>query len=130
MYAAPGLVMRVASEPQTAMRLGRIVNAALSLGLLFVAAMVLWDRSRGALSLVGLMVAVTPAVVFFGSILNPSGPELASAICFSACLLRLTRGPDCPRNVWVACGASGAVLGLGRSLGPAFVALLVFSVVP
>jgi hypothetical protein len=128
-YAAPGLVMRAASEPQTAMRLGRLVNAALSLGLLVVAAFVLWDQSRGALSLVGLMVAVTPAVVFFASILNPSGPELTSAICFAACLLRLARTTDHPGWVWLACAFSGAVLGLSRSLGPAFVVLLVVAVV-
>jgi hypothetical protein len=129
LYAAPGLVMRAASEPQTAMRLGRLVNAALSFGLLVVAALVLWDGSRGALSLVGLMVAVTPAVVFFGSILNPSGPELASAVCFAACLLRLTRTMEHAGRVWVACAVSGAVLALSRSLGPGFVVLLAMSVV-
>ncbi|MBA3262897.1 MAG: DUF2142 domain-containing protein [Thermoleophilaceae bacterium] len=129
MYAAPGLVMRAVGESQTAMRLGRLVNAAVSFGLLVVAALVLWDRSRGALSLVGLMVAVTPAVVFFASILNPSGPELTSAICFAACLLRLTRTTECPGWVWLACGGSGAVLGLSRSLGPVFVVLLVAAVV-
>jgi Predicted membrane protein (DUF2142) len=129
MYAAPGLVMRAAGEPQAAMRLGRLVNLALSVALLLVAALVLWDRSLGAVSLVGLVVAVTPEVVFFASILNPSGPELASAICFGACLLRLTRTPDHPGWVWVACGGSGAVLGLSRSLGPTFVVLLVAAVV-
>jgi hypothetical protein len=129
LYAAPGIVMRAAGEPQTAMRLGRLANAALSLGLLVVAALALWDGSRGALSLVGLMVAVTPAVVFFASILNPSGPELTSGICFAACLLRLTRATGAPRWVWLACAVSGAVLGLSRSLGPAFVVLLAAAVV-
>jgi hypothetical protein len=128
-YALPGLVMRAAGAPETALRLGRLVNAALSLGLVFVAALVLWDRSSGALSLVGLMVAVTPAVVFFASILNPSGPELTSAVCFSACLLRLTRTSGGPGWVWLACAGSGAVLALSRSLGPIFVVTLVVAVV-
>jgi hypothetical protein len=129
MYALPGVVMRTTSAPVAALRLGRLVNAALSLGLLVVATLVLWDRSRAALSLVGMAVAVTPAVVFFASILNPSGPELASGICFAACLLRLARSTDASGWVWVACAGSGAVLGLGRSLGPLFVVLMVASVV-
>lgn len=74
------------------------------------------------------MLAVTPAVVFFSTNLNPTGPEIASAICFAASLLRLARTPDGPRWVWLACGASGAVLGLSRSLGLVCVVLLVLAV--
>jgi hypothetical protein len=129
MYVVPGVVMRAAGDPLNAMRLGRVANAGLSLGLLVLAALVLWERSRGALSLVGLVVAVTPTVVFFATILNPSGPELTGAICFTACLLRLTRADDHPSWVWAACAGSGAVLATSRSLGPIFVVLLVASVV-
>lgn len=42
LYVAPGVVMRSAHHPLTAMRLGRLVNAALSLGLLALAAFVPW----------------------------------------------------------------------------------------
>jgi hypothetical protein len=129
MYVVPGLVMRAASDPLNAMRLGRVANAALSLGLLALAALVLWEGSRGALSLVGLAVAVTPMVVFFATILNPSGPELTGAICFTACLLRLTRAGDHPGWVWAACAGSGGVLAMSRPLGPSFVVLLVAGVV-
>jgi Predicted membrane protein (DUF2142) len=128
LYAPPGLVMRPFDDPQTALRAGRLVNAALSIALLLVAALVLWDGSNGALSLTGLIVAVTPEIVFFASVLNPSGPELTSAICFSACLLRLTRSSSAPGWVWTVTAASGTVLALSRSLGPIFVVLLTASV--
>jgi hypothetical protein len=128
LYALPGVVMRATNDPQTAMRLGRLVNAVLSLGLLLTAAFVLWDRSVGALSLSGLIVAVTPLVVLFASSLNPSGPELTSAICFSACLLRLTRSSSVASRIWAITAASGAILALARSLGPIFVVLLVATV--
>jgi hypothetical protein len=127
-YIASGLVMRRAGDPFTALRLGRLANAALSLGLLLLAAIVLWDRSRGALSLAGLIVAITPMVVFFAANLNPTGPELAGAVCFAAALLRLARGSDAPPVAWVACAAGGSVLGLSRSLGPGFVVLLLAAV--
>jgi hypothetical protein len=52
------------------MRLGRLATAALSLGLIAVAAVALWDGARGALSLVGLVVAFTPSVLAFATALN------------------------------------------------------------
>ena len=128
LYVLPGVVMRSTHEPFKALRLGRLTNAVISLGLILVAVLLLWDRSRGALALTGLAVAVTPAVVFFSTLINPTGPEITAAICFVASLLRLARAPGAPTWVWVACAASGAVLALTRSLGPFFLALLVLTV--
>jgi hypothetical protein len=128
LYVLPGLVMRSTDEPLRALRLGRLTNAIICLGLLLVAALLLWDRSRGALALTGLAVAVTPEVVFFSTVLNPTGPEITAAICFVAALIRLTRGSGAPGWVWVACAASGGVLAMSRSLGPFFVAALVLTV--
>ncbi len=120
--------MRLADTPITAMRLGRLTNALVSLGLIALAAFVLWDHARGALSLAGLLVAVTPAVIFFSTNLNPTGPEIASAVCFAASLLRLTRATHPPRWVWMALAASGVVLALSRSLGPVFVVVIMLAV--
>jgi Predicted membrane protein (DUF2142) len=128
-YAPAGVVMNLAGEPTAAVRLGRLAGAVLSLTLLALAAFLLWDGGRGALSLVGLILAMTPAVLFSGSILNPSGPEIAAAICFSAALLRLFRGPSVAPALWVAVGVSGAVLAISRSFGPIFVLIIVVAVV-
>jgi hypothetical protein len=128
-YAPPGIVMRTSGDPISALRLARLANAAISLGILLLAVVLLWDTGRGALSMVGLVAAVTPTVVFFGSVLNPTGPELAGSICFIAALLRLTRRPGAPAWVWAACAVAGAVLGLSRSLGPIFLVLAVGAVI-
>jgi Predicted membrane protein (DUF2142) len=128
-YAPAGLVMSLAGEPAGAVRLGRLAGAVLSLTLLALAGFLLWDGGRGALSLLGLIVAITPGVLFSGSILNPSGPEIGAAICFTAALLRLFRGPPASRAVWAAVGVGGAVLAFSRSFGPIFVLLIVLAVV-
>ena len=128
-YAPAGLVMSLAGEPAAAVRLGRLAGAILSLSLLALAAFLLWDRGRGALSLLGLIVAITPAVLFSGSILNPSGPEIGAAICLTAALLRLFRGPPASGAIWSAVAISGAVLAVSRSFGSIFVLLIVLAVV-
>jgi Predicted membrane protein (DUF2142) len=127
-YVPSGALARQADDPETGLRLGRAGMAALSLLLLNVAAFLLWDPRTRGLSLVGLMVAVTPMAVFLFSTLSASGPEIAAAICFAAALLRATRdGPD-SGWVWAALAVSGAVLALSRQLGPVFIALIVVAV--
>jgi hypothetical protein len=128
LHVAPGLVMRTTDIPARAMRLGRLVNATVALGLIALAAFILWNGSRGALSLVGLTAALTPGVIFSAATLNPSGPEIASGICLAASLIRLVRSTDCPSWIWSAVAASGVILALSRSLGPLFVVLLVLAV--
>jgi hypothetical protein len=124
LYLPPGLLLRSTREPLAALRLGRLASAAVSLGFLLAAAWLLWDRSRGALSVTGLSVAASPSVLFFASTLSTSGPEVCAAICFVAALIRLMRDERSPRWVWLLAGAGGAVLALSRSLGPVFVPLL------
>lgn len=122
-YVLPGVLMRSTREPMTAMRLGRAGIAAISFGLLLLAAFLLWEGGRGALSLAGVLGALTPAVLYFSSSLNASGAEIAAGVCFAASLLRLTRRDEQPGWVWTAVAASGVVLAVSRSLGPAFVSV-------
>ena len=128
LYVPAGLAIRAADRPATALRLGRAATLAVSLALLTAAVLLLWSPTAGAVSLLGAVVAVTPMVVFASSVLSPSGPEIAAAICFCAALLRLGRADQVPTWAWVALAASGAVLGAARALGPAFVALALVSV--
>jgi Predicted membrane protein (DUF2142) len=128
LYVPAGLAIRAAATPETALRLGRGATLAVALCLLIAAVWLLWSPEAGALSLLGLVAAVTPMVLFVSATLSPSGPEIASGICFAAALLRLARDDPPPRGLWVALGASGAILGASRSLGPIFVVLLVAAV--
>lgn len=128
LYLGPGLGTLLSDDAATALRLGRVANAVVSLGLIALAALALWDGSRGALSLTGLVVAVTPSIVSFATALTPSGPEIAAGICLTAALIRLTRERPAPTWVWAAAALGGAVLGCARSLGPPFVLAIVLAV--
>ncbi len=127
-YVPAGLAIRTADAAGTAVRAGRAANLVVAVGLLIAAVWVLWSPTAPGASLLGTVVAITPMVVFVSSVLSPSGPEIASAVCFSAGLLRLARDRPVPRGVWTALAVSGAVLASARALGPAFVALLVVTV--
>jgi hypothetical protein len=124
-YLLPGFVARLAPDATMANHLGRIANAITCLLLLALAAVSLCRKDRPFLSLVGLMLAVTPMVVFFMASLNTSGPEIAAALALGAALLRLARDHERPaRWVWAAVGLSAGTLALSRSIGPVFVALV------
>lgn len=128
LYVLPGLAARLGHTPEGALRLARLADAAVVIALLATAAALLWPPGASPLALVGLLVAVTPMVVFTGAALSPSGPEIAAGICFFAALLRLASG-NRSRMAWAAALASGAVLALSRSLGPVWILLMVGIVV-
>ncbi len=122
-YLLPALVARVPAAPNTIALGMRAVKALLVLTLLLVAFLVLWEPGARSLPALGLVVAITPMVVFLGSTVNPSGLEIAAAIAFFACLLRVRRKEPPGRALWVALGASGGVLALSRGQAPAWIVL-------
>src|SRR3954447_17926842 len=108
-YLLPAVAMKPASSPDAALYLGRIASALAAGALLLVALALLRDRP------LGLIVAVTPMVLFSISLLNGSGLEIAAAIAFAASLLRRS---------WTMVAISGAILALSRSAGPLWVILI------
>ena len=122
-YVVPGLLMRLADDPESATRLGRLGFWLLSAALLSLAVFLLWSPDAGGYPLVGLAVAVTPMVAFMVSTLSANGLEIAAGTCFAAALLRLGRGRPEGRWVWVAAGVSGALLALSRVTGVLWVVL-------
>ena len=124
-YVPAGLAARAADDAQTAVRLGRAAILALSLSLLVLAVLLVWDPRSGATSLLGVAAAVTPMVVFTASALSASGPEIAAGICFTAALVRLTRAGAQPGWAWAAAAFAGAGLAVSRPLGVPFVLLIV-----
>lgn len=116
--------MRSENETGTALRLGRLVQALTVLALLALATMVLWIPGARA-ALIGPALTVTPMVLFIGGALNGSGLEIAAAIAFCACCLRIARdAPSLPPWVWVATAGSGIALSLSRTTGPGWLFLL------
>ena len=63
-------------------------------------------------------------VVFVSTVVSPSGPEIAGAICFAAALLRLSRPEPPPPWLWLVLAAGGVTVACARALGPAFAVLL------
>jgi len=124
LYLAPGLVMTRARDAVSALLLGRSVIALIGLGLLAGAAAVLWVPAAGARSLIGLVAATTPMVIFLATELAPTGTEICAAVCATAVLLRLARREQVPWWVWLVAAFSGAVLAMSRSLGPIYVVVV------
>ena len=129
-YLLPGLATRGADDAPTALRRARLANVGLWLALVMASALLLADRDRPGLSLIGLMLAVTPTAVFLGGSVAPNGTEIAAAICFWASLLRLSRPGRSSPWTWSVLAVSGVLLVSGRSLGPGWAAIgvLVFVV--
>jgi predicted membrane protein DUF2142 len=122
-YLLPAVAVGVADRPAAALRLGRVASALIPAVLLGLALAALWTGSL--LSVVGLVLAVTPMAVFSVALLNGSGIEIAAAICFAASLLRLVRrGSPAPRWVWAAVAVSGVSLALSRSGSPVWLVLI------
>jgi hypothetical protein len=122
-YVLPALALSAAATPPKALRLARAAQALVVLGLLAVALFALYDAESQLLSLQGLLLAVTPMVLFCGASLSGSGMEIAGAIAFFSCLLRVARPDPPPMRWWFFTALSGTTLGLSRSASPAWLAL-------
>jgi hypothetical protein len=119
------LVVDATHHAPGALRLARLAMLAAWLALLAVAIWMLWDASFGASSLIGLILSITPMVVFLGATVTDSSAEIMASLAFFATLLRIGRegGRGVSQRIWLLAGACGFVLALSRPLGPAWVVL-------
>jgi hypothetical protein len=129
-YALVGLPS-LALHSDTAVYLMRLLSGLLSavfLGLAFASAS-LWSRSR--LLVLAIAVTATPMVIIFGSAVNPSGLELATAVCVWTCGLTLVldRASSPPLGLVVATTVSASVMALTRGLSPMWLAIIAFAVI-
>lgn len=120
-YLLPGWLLNHAHDPLSADRLGRLADAITALILLAISIALLWTGEVA--SLIGLLVAVTPMVLFTNAIINPSGLEISASITFTAAILALHRKTNPPGWVWAVMAISGAMLALSRSPGPVWVVI-------
>jgi hypothetical protein len=104
--------------------LGRVAFAVLSLGLLALAVVALWDERYPQLALWGFFLAATPTVLWLAGSVNPSAAETSAAICFTSGLLAVTRPTSRRGRAWPALMAGAFVLAVTRALGPYFVAAI------
>ena len=121
-YFLPAAALSVSHDASTAIWLARVViGASLASPFCCSALALLWDGTGW--SILGLFAAITPMVLFTSSIMNSSGPQIASCVAFTAAILRITRSPRLtPRWVWVAFVVAGAVTILAGPIGLEFAA--------
>jgi Predicted membrane protein (DUF2142) len=121
-YVLPAIALAVSGRVQSASWLARAGSAVLPAAFLALAAFLVWDGT--VLSLLGLLLAVTPMVLFISSVVNPSGLEIAASIAFLSGLLRVSRDPRAVAGrIWASIALSGSMVILAWQLGPAFVVL-------
>ncbi len=118
-YILPAVALSVSHDASTGLWLTRAASAVQSLAFLLLAVALLWNASGW--SLLGLLAASTPMVLFVASVLNTSGIQITACLAFAAAVLRITRAPTrAPRWVWVAFGLAGAVAILTGPIGLEF----------
>jgi hypothetical protein len=118
-YILPAVALSASHDVTAGFWLTRTASAIQSVVFLLLAIALLWDGS--AWSMLGLVAAVSPMVLFVCSIMNTSGIQVASCLAFAAAILRVTRNPPgAPGWVWVALGVSGTVGILTGPIGLVF----------
>jgi Predicted membrane protein (DUF2142) len=121
-YLLPAVALSSADGWRAGLWLSRALSACACLTFLLLALAALWNGSGW--SLLGPLAAVTPMVLFVGSVINPTGLETAAAIAFASAGLRIVRNREnSPIWVWVVLACSGAATLLAWQLGPIFLAI-------
>lgn len=125
-YLLPGTLAKLGDGYSSAVRWGRLGILLIAVGSITLAALLLYEQRGSAFTLLGLVVALSPMVVYLTSVVNANSAEIALSICFSAALLRVSRRPlQATRFEWTAAGLSGGMLAFSRALGPIWVLLAV-----
>ena len=127
-YLAVGLPSLLTSSASVLLWM-RLVSAALAAAFLaaaFVAAS-LMPRPRWVVA--GVAAAMTPMVVFLGGVVNPSGLEIASALCLWVSGLALLTGAAAGHRRWLLAwtAVAAAVLVQLRGLSPLLLAIIVLT---
>ena len=116
-------MLRAGDSASVALRLGRAAEALTVLALLAIAVYALYDAGSPLVSLLGLLLAVTPMTLFCAASLGGSGPEIAAAVALISCILRICRSSSASPRWWMLAALSAAVLALSRAAGPLWLAL-------
>ena len=87
---------------------------------------------RAALAVAGPLLAVTPMVLNLAGSVNPSGPEIAAAVCVWVALsaIGLAAPNGVPRYLLISAAASAACLVLIRGLSPLWLFVAVVVIAP
>lgn len=119
-YLLPAVALGLSRDVSSGIWLSRVASMLPCLCFLLLAVALLWGGTGS--SLLGLLAATSPMVLFTSAILNSSGIEITACLAFTAAVLRVSRTPArVPRWAWIAFGITGAVATVSWPLGPLFV---------
>jgi hypothetical protein len=129
-YSMVGLPTLV-SHSSSVIYFMRLVSALIDALLLSLAMTVAAVWCRSTMMFEAIALTVTPLVIFFASVVNPSGFEIAAAICAWTSGLALVRNGTLhpARPVVVTFVVSGCLLELTRGLSVLWMALIVVTLV-
>jgi hypothetical protein len=127
-YAVVGVVSRVMPTAESTVWVMRVATVLITAVFVTIAIGALSRTPVPRLALLGLVVALTPMVLAFGGVVNPSAPEVAAALATWACGLTLVaelrRGAAPDRGLVTQLGVSAAVLVLSRQISMFWLALI------
>lgn len=125
-YAIVGLPS-VFGPSHTTIYFMRLVSALLNALFLALAVTAVATWSRRRYLLIGVVVAATPMTFFLGSVVNPSGFEISTALCLwcAGLVLALERADRPPPGLVAVVVAATVGLLLARGLSPLWVAVIV-----
>ncbi len=104
---------------QTGLVFMREWNIAINSALLTAAVMSLAFLKRRTFTLIGFLLALTPTVIYYGSVINASGAEIDAAICTWATAMAIASDPlRSSRGLIAKLGISGSYLCLVRVVSP------------
>lgn len=125
-YAVVGWPTRLL--PPTSGLLGARVVSALVVAALLASAVVSVGDLGGPILHLGLLLGVSPVVLFLGGVVNPSGVEIAAALALWTALLVLVSDPLASRRAVISASVAAAALMSVRPLSPAFALVILIMV--
>jgi hypothetical protein len=125
-YAVVGLTSWLSTPGSRAVYMMRLVSAVLTGAFIATAFAAVRRSAAPRLLSTGVVIAITPMVLFLGGVVGPAGTEIAAAIAFWVCgLVLLSRAADrVERSLVTGAGIAGCVLALSRPLGPLWIGLI------
>ena len=128
-YAVVGVASLVSSPGSGTLYLMRLIGAAMTGAFVATAMTALQRTTAPRLIATGLLVAITPMVLFVSSAVTPSVPEIAAALALwvSGLVLVSQTNERVDKRLVTAVGISASVLALSRQLSPLWLGLIALS---
>jgi hypothetical protein len=128
-YLAVGLPS-LAAPSALGLYLMRLVSVAITSAFLASALVSAFSWRRSRMLVLGTGVAIVPAVIYIGAVINDSGLEISPAICLWVSLLVfiLDPPPDGGGRLLTRAGVSAGALVLARPLSPVWLVVIVCTV--